>query len=68
MPPPPPLLLQLYVLSLSLVRIDVGGLVAGSLSVGTLMTLLLTRTGELCGHGRPSTEQMGGRRQRVGGE
>lgn len=49
MPLPPPLLLllQLYVLSLSLVRIDVGGLVAGSLSVGTLVTLLLVRTGEL---------------------
>lgn len=37
---------QLYVLTLSLVRIDVGALVSSSMSVYPLITLLLIRTGE----------------------
>lgn len=40
-------LLQLYVLTLSLVRIDVGALVSSSMSVYPLLTLLLIRTGGL---------------------
>jgi hypothetical protein len=36
---------QVYVFTLSLVRIDVGALVANSLSVYALVTLLLIRTG-----------------------
>lgn len=38
--------MQLYVLSLSLVRVDVGALVSSSMSVYPLITLMLTRTGE----------------------
>jgi hypothetical protein len=37
--------LQLYMLTLSLVRIDVGALVSSSMAVYPLLTLLLIRTG-----------------------
>lgn len=51
------LLLQLYILTLSLVRVDVGSLVSGSMSVYPLVTLLLIRTGQSVSQG-PTTARL----------